>query len=706
MSSSQASGSSAQERSTFFDRLESSPVQAAYGAFGVAAVFGIASIVLALKYHTDNLPTTLWAFLIGLSFLVAGVWRLVGESAWLPARDFVRLQVLILGGVLGSLTVIFLGLGLTYNWWDTLAGGWQVWQGKEGWRLWVVLLALVAGLAIMFLSLQFCRGDKQSSAIFRRLIYAYNAILSVWLLLLVLVVVNVLVYIPWGPLRWFNTTNYWAKSSMYGLSPKSENILEGINQPLKVYVLWPRNGEWYPELRVLMDNSRQFAKDMQVEYLSPDLEREKIARLNEEYKFGERQGLLLVYGKSGQTRNRFVKATDLVEASNDPMGRGRGGSFNGEKGFINEVYGLTEEKEKPVIYFTQGEGELELSDASPANQPDKGLGILKLRLENSNYQVKGLRFSPVAGAKSDNPNVVVTNEVPADAAVVVLAGPKETMLEPGITALNKYMNPVPGPTNQKQGKLIVLVDVALTPQKAMQVTGLEGFLTQFGVEVGNNVVLNLRRRPPELIGMYFNPDEVARDRNPILGAFYGMRVDGYKVRTLKAAPNPPPGSRYTQEPILLANPQAGIWAESNVGADFSSLVREYDRRGNLGDLLSQTPLTVGMAITESSGAPTPGNPHAAPQGNEKPRMIVVGDATWVSNLFMSEQLEAKNFDVFNSMLSWLRERPNNIGVDAKKRETFAFSPDVDISRMFWMPCILMVVGVIGLGAGVWVVRRR
>jgi hypothetical protein len=113
-----------------------------------------------------------------------------------------------------------------------------------------------------------------------------------------------------------------------------------------------------------------------------------------------------------------------------------------------------------------------------------------------------------------------------------------------------------------------------------------------------------------------------------------------------------------------------------------------------------------MAITETTGAPSPGNPHMAPQGNEKPRMIVVGDASWVSNLFMSEQLEAKNFDVFNSMLSWLRERPNNIGVDAKKRETFAFSPDVDISRMFWMPCILMVVGVIGLGAGVWVVRRR
>ena len=135
----------------------------------------------------------------------------------------------------------------------------------------------------MFISLQFCRGDEGSSALYRRLIYAYNAILSVWLLLLVIVIVNVLVYVPWGPLRWFNTTNYWAKSSMYGLSPRSEKILESLDQPLKVYVLLPRaDPVAIPETRVLMDNSRQFAKNMQVEYLSPDLDREKITKLNDE----------------------------------------------------------------------------------------------------------------------------------------------------------------------------------------------------------------------------------------------------------------------------------------------------------------------------------------------------------------------------------------------------------------------------------------
>ena len=58
------------------------------------------------------------------------------------------------------------------------------------------------------------------------------------------------------------------------------------------------------------------------------------------------------------------------------------------------------------------------------------------------------------------------------------------------------------------------------------------------------------------------------------------------------------------------------------------------------------------------------------------------------------------------MLSWLRERHNNIGIDAKKRESYTFSPNADLNRMFLLPSILMLAAVIGLGAGVWIVRRR
>jgi hypothetical protein len=709
MASSQDGGSPVARRMSLFERLEAKPQQAAYGAFAAAALFGILAIVLAFQYRTTNLPVTLWAFLLGLCFLIAGVWRLFGQASRMPERDFVRMQVLILGGVIGSLTVIFLGLGLTWSWWETISGGWQVWQGKEGWRLWAMLISLVAGLAIMFMSLQFCRFDERSSAIFRRMIYAYNAVLSVWLLLLVTVLVNVLVYVPWGPLRWFNTTEYWVKSSMYGLSPRSEKILEGLNQPLKVYVLLPRRDPWYAETRVLMDNARQFTKNLLAEYLSPDVDREKITKLNDEYKFGDRVGLLLVYGKGSPVQNHFIKYSDMVEEP-DPRNRSLGGSFKGEKAFINEVYALTEDKEKPVIYFTQGSGEPDLFDAARSDSVDKGLGVLRQRLEAGYYKVKGIRFSSIAGMKSNNPDLVIAADVPEDATVLVVAGPKEKMLEPAPTAIRNYMNPPPGPKTRKPGKMIALLDVFAAPDKTMQQTGIEPLLAQYGVEVGNNIVLHHWQsdgRSPELITSFLNPDESVRERNPIISAFSDAHMLHFRVRTVTSQPNPQGGpSRFRQDPILVVPPDLFIWPETNITANFKALADEYMRRGELQDLISQRPLTIGMAVSETA-APTPGNPHANMQGgDDTPRLVVVGDVGWVCNLFMSEQAGRQDYDIFNSMISWLRERPNNIGIDAKKRETYTFADNADFNRMILVPAILMIVGVIGLGAGVWVVRRR
>src|SRR5437868_2536046 len=57
----------------------------------------------------------------------------------------------------------------------------------------VALAVLLAGLAIMFVSLQVVRSEERTSAVLRRLVYGYNAVLTGVLLLLILTVVNVLV---------------------------------------------------------------------------------------------------------------------------------------------------------------------------------------------------------------------------------------------------------------------------------------------------------------------------------------------------------------------------------------------------------------------------------------------------------------------------------------------------------------------------------
>src|SRR5262249_2976904 len=140
---------------------------------------------------------------------------------------------------------------------------------------------------------------------------------------------------------------------------------------------------------------------------------------------------------------------------------------------------LEEGKSRPGVYFTQGNGEGDINDVGSA-QEKQGLGALRERLQKGNYEVKGLQFSPVAGGKSESLVTTVSNKVPEESGVVVVAGPRNPLPDFAITALREYMNPV-GDAAKKKGKLIVLLDLVLDPGKTLVKTGMESFLAEFNV---------------------------------------------------------------------------------------------------------------------------------------------------------------------------------------------------------------------------------
>jgi hypothetical protein len=153
--------------------------------------------------------------------------------------------------------------------------------------------------------------------------------------------------------------------------------------------------------------------------------------------------------------------------------------------------------------------------------------------------------------------------------------------------------------------------------------------------------------------------------------------------------------------------QQAAWAETNLSTDPITLIKEYDRKGELEKKLANDHLPVAVAVTENMPGAS-GGPHAAMQGEEKPRLIVFGNGALVSNILVDKNVPAPfpYYDLFASCVAWLRERPTNIGIEPKKRDYYTFPADANVGRMVGLPAMLMIVGVIGLGTGVWVVRRR
>jgi hypothetical protein len=621
-----------------------------------------------------------------------------GPAPW----SFVQEQsvaLLLIGTVVG-LVLLGVGVFLTIEWISVITGGLAEWR-THWWKLGLVILCHFGGLGIIFASLQLARSEERTNATMRRVIYGFTAVLTGILLLDILLALNVLTYIPMVPFSYLGASYDWTESTPYAtLSPETKKFLKQLDKPTKVYLLL-HTGDRYVsrEAHTLFDNCRALTKNLEVVYLSPNLNPESVDKLVEQYHLPEREGILVVYGPEGQQESEFIKRDDIVNVA------GGGGDpknqrivFKGESAFITKLNFLVEGKAKPVIYFTQDNGELELNNFS-TERLDIGLGQLKDKLTRVDYSVKELKFGPE------------TKEIPEDAAIVVMVRPTSAPSPAALDALHAYMNPPPG-SPRKKGKLFVLLDVVKTPQGTMAPT-MEGFLQEFGVQAGNDRVLTLYPRSPSPLQVLVLA--APQNRTPIAEQFRDVGLMLRDVRPIQpkpAAPNAPGG--YQAEPLFVIPERSAIFTEPNLGADPLAVVQalaKEDRRSELRQRLSKADIPVAVTVTEPQ-PPSGNDPHEfmRPSG-QTPRMVVFGDASWLSNRWLAEPDYGQvYFDLFTGCLAWLRDRPDVAAVaEAKERKAFivkAKDPEELYSRLYWIPFLLLGVGIIGLGAGVWVVRRR
>ncbi len=671
--------------------------------FVFAALFAARLVYGLFQLNSGGLDRALP--LTGLLLLLAVIW-ISGCLVWsarlfrqLSPGERLRLTLVSVGGLSGIVLALY-ALVLPFanvEYRDVFGGGFKEWRKHPEMLFWTGL-PLIGGLLLAFGSLLLTSGLERSSAMARRLLYGYNAVLSGLLLLFIFLLVNILPYSGIAPFKALAQTSDWTSNQMYSLSQATKDRLASLDKPVKIYVLLSAADSLNNEVDTLLQNCREITNQVSSETLSPELNRIQVEELIKKNQMINGPGLLVIYGTAPDTSKEFIPRKDLFTESG---GRGEEAPsrfvFKGEAALAKALTYVVEDKKKPIVYFTQDHGELEIEDLSH-DRPDKGIGDAVRRLRDANYDVKALKFDPKKPI------------VPDDADLVVVARPLTEFSPAEVTALRNFA----GGDSKKKGKLFVLMGVVPTRDGKMAQTGLEPWLAEYGVQVGNDRLIAVGDRPffPPL-----NPAELLvrakpHSTNPIARAFAPeggepQRFIFFDARKVAPAQTPNPAARYTTEELLLVPAGQLLVPEPDLNADPETAVSQLrmDPAKANAMLLQESPaIAVTVSESKSPSPPVPG--HEFMRGDSQPRMVVVGCANWATNYGLGER--GANYDLLVSCVNWLRERPE-IGVQAiadKTRAEYRLPPDVGGLRLLVMPAALILVCVVCLGTGVWIVRRR
>jgi ABC-type uncharacterized transport system involved in gliding motility auxiliary subunit len=317
-----------------------------------------------------------------------------------------------------------------------------------------------------------------------------------------------------------------------------------------------------------------------------------------------------------------------------------------EEKLTNGLVKVTREG-KRVVYVIQGHGEHDLG-----NTERPGFSEAKAAMERANYEVKPLLLAR-------------EGKIPDDAAVLIVSGPRTDLLPPEVDALDGYLG--------KGGKLLVMVDSGLAGQ--VQVGALKKLLARYGLEIGENLVIELNpigrlfgATPDVPIIQQYESHAITREMGGVMTAFP-------LSRTVDVAKAPPQG--VNAQP--LARTSAQSWGET-------SAAEVQQGQVNPGPSDPKGPLPVAVAVTK-----------------DKTRLVVYGTSNLAANQFLNFQ---GNRDLFLNPVSWLAEEEGQISIRPREtKQTPVFLTSQQAQAAFLLPVVVLP-AIVVLGGIVIAVRRR
>ena len=352
---------------------------------------------------------------------------------------------------------------------------------------------------------------------------------------------------------------------------------------------------------------------------------------------------------------------------------------NSEQELTNALIKAVEGEEQ-TVYFVQGHGERD-----PNSSERDGYGSIREALRLDNFGVETVVLAQ-------------TGEVPQDANALVIAGPTTDFLPGETDLLDSYL--------EQGGKILLMLDPPELEGESPK-ENLEGLAENWGIEIGNNIVVDASG-----MGQLLGTDATV----PIASSYPPHPItENFNLITafpLARSIRPIAGGVENRTPEILIETGANSWSEM----DFSELATgEVRLNEDAGDIAGPIPtaLSVSQTIESERAGTTDAENETGSEDVEQnitsdtpleARFVLFGDSDFATNGAVGIQ---GNRDLILNSINWLAQQENLIAIRPREPEDRRITLTADQQvRITWLS-LLMIPGVI-LGTGVysWWTRRR
>lgn len=449
----------------------------------------------------------------------------------------------------------------------------------------------------------------------------------------------------------------------FTISDISRDLIEKVDEKLLIIVFrseadMPEGPRW--KIDLLLKEFSKLNKNIELQYIDPVKE----PRRADKNGYRDYGGITLFYRElESERESAYILESDIVkyDRQQNPKALNRV-----EEKLSSAIYSLVEDA-KTSVYFTMGHGEPSLESGS-----EDGMSYIRGFLESENYRVRVL-------------DTAKRSEIPEDAALLIIAGPKRYFTAHEIKMFDSYLD--------GGGKMIVLYDSVIEGDN-FPLINLEKFLESRGFSVFRDYILDpsssVERMYNVIPGYAYHTITTPLQNKQI----YSCLI---RPRTIMKNKNADKKAAFAQ---LLATTE-NAWGET----DFSK--ESYDSKPEKGKDI-KGPLNVAM-LAEYQPV------EKEKEGDEElgaPALLLVGDSDFAKNKMISVKQGGSlvflgNIDFFLNSAAFLTGSESKISIRPKPQneENLTLSrqeaTQVMIFVQFIMPGLFVIIGII-----VWYTRRK